>query len=389
LNSWNRFNIDYSYNLYEKKFPQDPSSESNLYSTIISNSQLSFNSIAINNQNNKINIRPYYDISGGAYSQNNNYTITIPFGLYTKNQLIDIINTQFSQNSQTYGSKMTSYIKNNNEYIKIYTNINIIYTTKDYKLVFYNPVDFVKCFLGSKTVKNATWDSTLGWMLGFRDNIEYELTASNKEIGDGYTYYTDSPEGVYTYIDLYGINNNIINTIINITSDTSVTLNSYNYFYILLDDYIQNQINDGLVSITSRETNIPLESYSTKYTKKICDPITNTTVINTIQNFDGLTNKQIYSVNQALISKKNIVQKYSNGSNLKDIYAIIPLDLRGIQNGDFYVETPQNQERLYFGPVNINRLSIKLINSNGDVVDLNKSDWSLTLLCEQLYKKNI
>jgi hypothetical protein len=44
--------------------------------------------------------------------------------------------------------------------------------------------------------------------------------------------------------------------------------------------------------------------------------------------------------------------------------------------------TLQNQDRKYFGPVRIQKLSIKLMNDKGDIVDLNGADWSITIVCE-------
>jgi hypothetical protein len=46
--------------------------------------------------------------------------------------------------------------------------------------------------------------------------------------------------------------------------------------------------------------------------------------------------------------------------------------------------TLQNQSRKYFGPVNIKKLSVKLMNDRGDVIDLNGTNWSFTLICEIL-----
>ena len=65
------------------------------------------------------------------------------------------------------------------------------------------------------------------------------------------------------------------------------------------------------------------------------------------------------------------------------------MKLSGRSPGDSIVEfggTLQNQERQYFGPVNIQRLSIKLVSDRGNVVDLNNANWSFSLICEQLYK---
>lgn len=45
----------------------------------------------------------------------------------------------------------------------------------------------------------------------------------------------------------------------------------------------------------------------------------------------------------------------------------------------------ENRSRSYFGPVNINRLHIQLLDEYGRIVDLNHMDWSLTLSLEILY----
>ena len=47
-----------------------------------------------------------------------------------------------------------------------------------------------------------------------------------------------------------------------------------------------------------------------------------------------------------------------------------------------------NQDRKYFGPVNISRITLQLINDQGYLMDLNGSDWSVTLLCDMLYSSH-
>jgi hypothetical protein len=78
--------------------------------------------------------------------------------------------------------------------------------------------------------------------------------------------------------------------------------------------------------------------------------------------------------------------------DLGDIFGIIPIKTAGLQAGSTYVEfggTLQNQERMYFGPVNIHRMTIRLLNDRGDLVDLNNTNWSFSLVCEQLYKQTL
>jgi hypothetical protein len=66
------------------------------------------------------------------------------------------------------------------------------------------------------------------------------------------------------------------------------------------------------------------------------------------------------------------------------------MKIAGLDNNDVYVDyggTLQNQERTYFGPVNIHRMTVKLINDKGEVVDLNGANWSFSFICEQLYQQ--
>ena len=44
-----------------------------------------------------------------------------------------------------------------------------------------------------------------------------------------------------------------------------------------------------------------------------------------------------------------------------------------------------NRTREYFGPVDIERLQISLIDEYGRKLDLNNMDWSMTLVFEHLY----
>ena len=44
--------------------------------------------------------------------------------------------------------------------------------------------------------------------------------------------------------------------------------------------------------------------------------------------------------------------------------------------------------RNYFGPVNISRIKVRVLDQYGNIVDFNNSDFSFTLKCEQLYDLN-
>ena len=230
-----------------------------------------------------------------------------------------------------------------------------------------------------------TPDSTLGWIIGFRDETEYIIKPSNVSYNTSFvpstTYYSIDTNTAYTY--------DTSTNIAIITGDTTIGINLYNYFLIILDDYTQNHLNDGLVTITSTDSSIPLPSYASR-TLTRCNPLTSEKYISSgsVLNKNVLTSKQVYAANQVLNNKNLTKTIYSPGPFVQDIFGIIPMKTAGLTNGSSYIEfggTLQIQERSYFGPVNIHRMSIKLLNDKGGVVDLNGSNWSFSLIAEQLY----
>lgn len=327
---------------------------------------------------NHIYIEPLSDANGGD-------------GLYVNDNIIDIDLNNNSESSTSIGyynllGIITKYINNFNVsknttfstttesgYIKtkLRLNINKTYTSDDYILAFYDPFYFTTCVF-NRNIQNTTWDATLGWILGYRKNTQYVLS---------------------DYI-ISGSN------IVTITGDTVVNVNLYNYFMIVLDDYNQNHLNDGLVTTSKRETNISLPSYTNKAMFK-CDTNGNQTTSTVASTGDNnLTQKQIYAAQEIINTNSSTYQEtgttqinknyFSSGPFTNDLFAVIPLKVSGIQNNGTYVDyggSLQNQERVYFGPVNINRMNIKLINDRGEIVDLNNTDWSFSLICEQLYQQ--
>jgi hypothetical protein len=322
----------------------------------------------------------YFTIKGltpglTSIGNENNIIITIPkptnsTSTYTRQEIFNIINSQLDQNPVTKGSIIYYQIvpNTNTQYVHMKIKINKIFSALDYNVVMYDPYSFVKCFVGTKSVRNVTWDSTLGWLLGFRSHTQYNLINTN-------TYSANS----------YNIDS--ATNIITLTSDTTMTTNIYDYFLIILDDYTQSHLNDGLVTIIPKDMSIPLPSYAQTVT---CNIQGNTVISDTTGNTNRLTEKQLYAANTILNETKVASKSYSSGPYIQDVFGLIPLKL-GIATGSTYVEfggTLQNQERVYFGPVNISRMTIKLINDRGEPVDLNGANWSFSFICEQLYNLN-
>jgi hypothetical protein len=299
----------------------------------------------------------------------NDVTIVVPSGIYSTDYLIETINIQIAGLTTITNAKSTVFSleerSNGNNYVKIVMNVTRTYDAQDYNIVFYDRISFSKCFVGIKSIQNTTWDTTVGWIMGFRNYTSYDLSA-----------FYDTTAGKVIVV-----------------GDTGVSTNLFNYFLLCLDDFNQNHLNDGLVTVTGSDTSIPLPSYA-KRSEFQCDPVSGELVYN---NTTGLTEKQIYAVNEIANSVGNATsigssvsaKSYGTGPYVTDVFGLIPVKTNGLINGAPYVEfggTLQNQERSYFGPVNIHRMGVKMVTDRGNNVDLNNANWSFSLICEQLNK---
>ena len=361
---------------------------------------LDLNYININQNNNNIYLIPKRSstglyISDTSLQYSNAVVLTLDSGQYNRSQLISTLNnllaTATTPNGQTIasGSVFDTVSINGLSYTTFRFNINKVFTGSDFALDFYDPFSFTSCFTIAKSIQNTTWDSTLGWILGFRQYTEYNLAIANIDTNTG---------------------------IVTLTGDTTVSVYIYNSFLIVLDDYNQNHMNDGLVTTSKQDTDIPLPSYTSRATYR-CNPNNNTLVSLNQSSLNStgdntniekrLTQKQMYAaqeilnnmlgvstqsiaITNTLSSVKTNPKYYSSGPFAKDVFAIIPLKIAGQVQNSPYVDfsgTLQNQERVYFGPVNIHRMTVTLLNDRGEIVDLNGSNWTFSIICEQLYQQ--
>ena len=378
INFWKLLDFDSSYKLLDA---------SNSNYVITSRKIAQGNEMKIDASNNTFQI--YADPSvDGLQAGGNIYSIfiTIPDKsldgkgtLYSIQDLINETNTQLTNNPISRGSQLYLISTDGENYVKFRFNINKIFTTKDYRLVFYDPYSFTTCHSlsknGSNTSQNATWDSTLGWILGYRDEIEYKLS----DYSTTYPSYANSPPTIFYYSDFPNV--------FVIYGGAAVNTNLYNYFLIMLDDYVQNHLNDGLVTITSQEIVNDPGPYV-----YACDPTNGRRIaVPADYGSPGITYTQaeLNAFNQKVKSTLTKLNSYSSGPFVQDIFGILPIKTSGLKVGDNITESNGNlkdQQRIYFGPVNIHRMTIRLLNDRGNSVDLNGVDWSFSLLCEQLYK---
>jgi hypothetical protein len=250
----------------------------------------------------------------------------------------------------------------------------------------------------SASNQGQTFNSTLGWLMGFRLPIQ---------------------------------------PIFNTPGNTPVcTINLFGpkYFIIVLDDYNQNHINNGLITITELSKSLPLPSYYNTSQPYFCTSnitslpgVLNNTTLGNLSSINGetaaalganpetffnslqdkldfgtgqiqqvlpsaprtLTQAQIYTINEIIQNRNKTISYRAKAPTNSDTFALIPIKYGGMKTGDIYVDfsgSLQDNARTYFGPVNIDRMRIRLLDDRGNVVDLHGADWCLTLISENLYQ---
>lgn len=339
--------------------------------------------------------------------ENYNISINIPSGNYTWETFLDALSNSFieagfdlSGNSlapaqyNISSGKLTLYL-----YGISYTDPETGYeftVNTDTIILFYDFSFRLMCNNNCFNKNTYFLNNTLGWIMGFRMPYEAVLEDGN-----------EAP----AFLNLVGTK----------------------YLILVLDDYNQNHINNSLVSITQLNSTFKVSKSDTVGTfTYTCEPAdsenTNSdlaqiiaeTKMDSLANFKTtnalnglivggkysqsysttqqftpsaprlLTQTQIYTKNEIIKNKNKESTNYlSTAPTSGDILAILPIKIGGVQPGSLLVEfagSIQENKRVYFGPVDIDRMRIKLLDDKGNNVNLNGSDWAFSIICECLYQ---
>ena len=195
-------------------------------------------------------------------------------------------------------------------------------------------------------------NQTFGWILGFRkDNYLGEMKIKGEAVAD-----------------LYGTR----------------------YVYIYLDEFSSNRVNNSLVNLSDSPLDIKQQL------------TTIPTDLEIIPNQDGTPMLIPEDPRKTTISKRYVINRifenrannkaypYLNAPTTTNIFTMIPIKKNGFPIGEPIIEfggSLQSGERVYFGPVNITRFQVKLLDDKGRILNLNGNDWSFSFLCETLYHR--
>jgi hypothetical protein len=292
-----------------------------------------------------------------------------------------------AQQLQTYMSGVAPFVSNpftiaynsNSGKITI-TNTD---TTNTYELLFFEPtyhVDYtVPPGMNAQDINTAIAaskvNSNLGWLMGFRGTNQVPALPNQ-------LLYTLPPSS-------------------SITSEALADTYGPKYLILVLDDYNQNHLNKGLVNIATNDTKLSLPSYFTPGQNialppsyfapgaipVVCDTSGNPTYVQS--NPRKLTQAQIYTINTIQQDRNNTTIDRYTGPTTTDVLALIPVKTYSLLPGQPYIEfgsSLQTNERVYFGPVNIERMKIQLVDDKGNILNMHGNDWSITIISTHLYE---
>lgn len=319
--------------------------------------------------------------------------ISISSGNYTFSEFVTNLNNSFSSAGFTFPNTtpVNTPVSYSNNTGKITLNLiggvyagNPSFTINDTTIItFFDYTSKLQCPNTDKCVSKGFYiNQTLGWVMGFR----------------------------VPFINVSATGN---------TASSILDLNGTKYLILIIDDFNQNHINNGLVSITEYSNTLKVPSYYSPDLPYTCSQSTSNTatLTSSFNNYASsdigllvadklniginkypkilpsapriLTQSQIYTINEIIKNNDKTTNFRAKAPTNNDIFAILPVKTSGIQTGTLIVETSgslQENKRVYFGPVNIERLRVKLVDDKGNVLNVNGADWTFTLICECLYQ---
>lgn len=325
------------------------------------------------------------------YDASSNITvpISIPSGNYSQSQFVTQLNTSFLNAGFTFMLDPANYNANSGmltlnliggTYTSSASLINTFIITTNTQIIFFDFNGILQCGVNCYSKSNHYFNNTLGWIMGYRVP--------------------------YVNVDASG---NMATAILDLTGTK--------YLILSIDDYNQNHVNNSLVSISQFTNTLKMPAYyspdipHTCYTSQdnLAELMGSSSSLNNGLLIAGkytndytptqmvlpsaprtLTNAQLYTINSINSNNNNLTNYLAKAPTTSDILAIIPVKTStGVPTGSLLVEfsgSLQDSSRTYFGPVNIERMAVKLLDDKGNILNLNGADWCVSLIAECLYQ---
>jgi len=284
--------------------------------------------------------------------------ISVPRGNYSPAEFVDALITAFTNSGFIFTSVPVSYNASSGKIILSLSGGQFgdgTIITETSQIVFYDYELALQCnpTCGSKSTYYL--NNTIGWLMGYRDAQTTVLAGGNE-------------------------------------AQAVLNLNGPKYLILVLEDYNQNHVNNGLVSISQPQQSFKMPAYYSTDMPYVCEQTEGSLksaqiVLPTMPRL--LTRPQLYTINELNRNRTINTNQMAKAPTSANILTIIPIKNSGVSTGKLLVDfsgSLQEGMRTYFGPVNIERMAVKLLDDRGLLVNLNGGDWCVTLICECLYQ---
>jgi len=169
-----------------------------------------------------------------------------------------------------------------------------------------------------------------------------------------------------------------------ISGESSIDIFGPKYLLLILDDFNHNRINSGAVAITATSNKLSVPSYAGKGKQECQDIAKNTKGIGATKP-RILTQAQLYTANEILNNRGDDKDRHVAPNN-SNIFGIITLPLN-IDEREYGISSLDIKfKREYFGPVNIDRIKVSLLDDKGNILNLNGRDWFFSIKATELYQ---
>ena len=287
----------------------------------------------------------------------NSILIQIESGNYDQNQFINVIN-QAIFDAGFSGFPVNPPVKYNENNGKMTMNLNggtcssFTINADTTKVIFLDLT--ARLNSSAKCIPQTLYiNQTMGWIMGYRE-VEMIVSADGNR------------------------------------ADSPIDLNGPRYFILSIDDFNQNHLNSGLIGITEYSNKLKMPSYYSPDMPYVCDPTPFGDIPQLVPSAPRtLTQPQLYTINEIIKNNENNLNLRAKAPTTTDTFSIIPLKLGTLKTGQMYSSLDGiliENRRVYFGPVNIERMRIRLLDEKGNLLNLNGCDWNVTLVSECLYQ---
>ena len=254
-----------------------------------------------------------------------------------------------------------------------------------------NPID------GKTTIKKTNSSDTNTYTIEFYEDSMTETTKINHCLGWllGFHTYTvnDSEVPVLTYTLSSTASSSI-------TSDKVAYIGTTKNVVVVLDEFSQNQTSGTMVQTIHDVNSIKPSLYyanskdpkNSDFSPLNLDCLTPTNIntseqMKTALTKTGLTRAQIYTRaqvnhNKLLVNQQN---NYLEPNVQNNILAIVPFETT-TEWGQKYFTDKNKYIREYHGPVEIDKMQVRLYDDKGYEMNFNGANWSITMITEHLYK---